>query len=272
MSTASPATNLAQLHGGEPCRWHPAWLRLSGRQPDNDASAWLGDMTMILDADGILFVRPGATVGRRLPWWRVVTAIIVDGEPGVGPPAVLSHAPGAPTAVPMAADTLQPAGPAPAVQEGGCEPPELRRVAPTAVIFHTENRSYVAVVDDPAGILPGRLADLAPAGVVGTIPTFEPPATSTTASDSFDHHHAAPQFGALPGPMASASGVEAAPHASVAWFNRLRPLLIVVLVLAVAAMVALVLAQSVGALHWSWLGGAGGSTPTAISHRRASRW
>jgi hypothetical protein len=43
--------------------------------------------------------------------------------------------------------------------------------------------------------------------------------------------------------------------------------LIPVLVAVVAAMVALVLAQSIGAVHLSWLGGTGGSTPASTTYR-----
>ena len=64
-------------------------------------------------------------------------------------------------------------------------------------------------------------------------------------------------------PAGSASTTGSASRTAPSTFVRIRPVLTAVLVLAVATMVALVLADSVGAIHLTWLGGTGASSPSA---------
>lgn len=63
--------------------------------------------------------------------------------------------------------------------------------------------------------------------------------------------------------QARASTTVTTPETLASRFDRVRPLVTVALVILVAAMAALVLAASVGAVHLSWLGSNGASTPSA---------
>lgn len=91
------------------------------------------------------------------------------------------------------------------------------------------------------------------AGVIAALtPLLSPPPAARPAATA----PATPPVEAVP-------EVPIPPAAAPTTFERIRPLLTVLLVLAVAAMVALLLADSTGAIHLSWLGGSGARTPGA---------
>lgn len=168
----------------------PEALRLSGATLTSGAAGPHGPIMVAADTTGLTFWRTGDSLGRSLPWERVLRVRVDAGDGGttvlVATPRAVHHvwAPGA----------------------------------------------------DPARTADGL------ARVAGTVPvSFRLSGTRPTDP--------------LPTPRADAPGSAAAPS----WFLRLRPVLTVVLVLAVATMVALVLAESTGAIHLSWLGGSGGA-------------
>lgn len=167
-------------------------LRLSGATLTSGAAGPLGPIMVAADTTGLTFWRTGDSLGRSLPWERVLRVRVDAGDGGttvlVATPRAVHHvwAPGA----------------------------------------------------DPARTADGL------ARVAGTVPvSFRPSGTRPT--------------GPLPTPRTDATGPPAT--AAPSWFLRLRPFLTVVLALAVATMVALVLAESTGAIHLSWLGGSGGA-------------
>lgn len=175
----------------------PATVWLTDVTLTSGAAPPFGPITVVADAAGFRFWRPGDADRRALPWHRV-RRVRVD-----------------------AAD-------------GG-----------TAVLVATVGGVHHLWAP---GAEPARTAD-ALAAVAGAIPvTFGPPAGPSAEE---------PAAAATADPTPSARPASAAP-AAPAWFLRLRPALTVMLVLAVAAMVALVLAASTGAVHLGWLGGGGG--------------
>jgi len=111
--------------------------------------------------------------------------------------------------------------------------------APPGSRLRLTTDAYCYDIELPAATAADLAADLAPLA-----PVALPPAAPASATDD----RVRPDEAHRPAPH---------PSPSATTFERIRPLLRVVLVVAVATMAALVLAASTGAIHLAWLGGTG---------------
>jgi len=122
---------------------------------------------------------------------------------------------------------------------------------PPAIAFHTAHASYLAILtgeDEREDGLFQCLSTQAPPGVVADIRSPHPADQN--------------------GEPAWSTANWAATTPQAVWLDLIRPVLIVTLAVAVAVMIALVLAESVGALHLGWLGGTPTTSPTSFVFHR----
>lgn len=246
----------------------PTTLRLGDVTLTSGSSAPLGPLVVVVDRAGLTFWHPGHAHGRVLPWRRV-RRVGVDG--GDGGTAVLVatdrqvHRLWVPGADPghTANRLAAAAGEVPVTfrQAGG--PDVASTASPEATFPEVAGTGATAPRRTTTRARPAtRITPRAPHPSPAAAPSTHPPAAAAP-STAPPEPPAAPSTS--PSPAAAPPTPRAAhraPAAVPAWFARVRPVLTVVLVLAVATMVALVLADSMGAIHLGWLGGgAGGQIP-----------
>lgn len=210
-------------------QWTGVCLRFALHR-DTPGGVSIDNLHMVIDTDGVLFVRRGDTLGRCLPWSRIVAVTFTDTDTDANTDPVAG-----------AYDVPKPAG------------------TTVTVALHTESGSYLVDLYDPAHHLQPLLTAVAPPGIVGDIRAGTPPSGIVASAQP---HGALRQPDRLTRQQPSHLDTRRPTQ-----LDRLRPVLIPVLVAVVAAMVALVLAQSVGAVHLAWLGGTGGSTPASAPYR-----
>lgn len=217
-------------------RFEDATLSIATSSVDasTDASPeWIGPLAVTADADAITFSQQGEPHheedhARALPWHRVLQATV--GE----------------------------------------------RAGAAELLLQTERVRYHVRI--PGQLPPGvasALSRVVPPGTrVVTVDGAEEDATSTPPGDGAAATAGAQLTGAqLTGAQLTGGPEPPAPPAvhppagarrgtrPSPVFDKVRPVLAVVLAIAVATMVALVLADSMGAIHLSWLGGTGSSVP-----------
>lgn len=237
---------------GVPCRWDGVTLLGSGTRPD------LPDLVMTVDGRGLSLRRPAGTGEddrwRVLPWASVTAAAArPDRDRPERDAIVLVRTtrrtfrlwlPAVdPRTVAASLQRVAPAGlPIGRPKHSATEPAALAASTPSEVV----PAPPTPVVDDALGVLHS-----VPAPAL-------PPASARTSSDrtSSARTSSARHAGHA---RAAHRPIEPAPA-----FHRVRPVLTVVLVAVVAAMVALVLAESVGAIHLAWLGSTGAGRPSSL--------
>ncbi|MDA8279100.1 MAG: hypothetical protein M0Z63_01515 [Actinomycetota bacterium] len=265
--------------------WAGATLVGAADRPD------IADLAVHVDRRGLALAPPALAPGGQVRWrtlrWTTVLSIAVRsatiGRIGTPEPARTPDTVGTPgtpgTAPTGAARTPSTAGTSGTAPVAG---------AGTVVLIRTDRATYRL-----------RLPEVAPAAVATALQRFAPdglmtgPTRPVSGSPSTSLHRVdgAPRRGRPRAPdalgyQASVADSDAssrsaeqelaeeptggdaarpaiASRTAPSTFVRIRPVLTAVLVLAVATMVALVLADSVGAIHLTWLGGTGASSPSA---------
>lgn len=212
-----------------------------------EATEVIGPLSVVVGTDGLRFGKAGGGGVRRLPWRSVQEVAVGPATPGSGrtaadghPASASAHWSGAVLLVRTSQRSYRVELPATDVASVRAA---LRSVLPLPAPGPNRSAERSPVVAPTAG----PLAPPAPAA------SAQPPATLRTAG----------AVGATLGPLPAARSASDERAAPAGVFERVRPVLAVALVLAVATMVALVLAASAGAIHLSWLGGPGPSSPTS---------
>ncbi|MDA8268658.1 MAG: hypothetical protein M0013_09865 [Actinomycetota bacterium] len=277
-TTDDPADERQPVGESPAWAWAGATLIGAADRPD------IVDLAVHVDRRGLALAPPAISPGAEEHWrtlrWTTVRSIAVRSATiaRIGTPeSARTPTPGtAPAAGVRTPSTTRTPGTAPAAGAG------------TVVLIRTDRATYRL-----------RLPEVAPATVATALRRFAPdglmtgPTRPAIGSPPTPLHGVAgaprrgrPRAPAALGYQSSVAGSDAssrsaeqelaeeptdgdaarpaiASRTAPSTFVRIRPVLTAVLVLAVATMVALVLADSVGAIHLTWLGGTGASSPSA---------
>lgn len=243
------------------------------------ATVTIDDVTMVSDRHAVLFVRPGDDRGRALRWEAIRSVTISRLPPSDASARTDAPSAGLDTTPGSASDTVE------VVLDSWRHRYVVKLVGPdrsaeqllwalsaiTPPWSLADDLTSVDILRPPAQPHPSApSSNFAPERPTAPRASPSDDPVATRLAPDLSGPPLLPISGVLPASIptadskpAPASTVIGGREAQASWFDQLRPLLTVALVVVVATMAALVLAASVGAIHLSWLGSNGAGAPGA---------